>query len=104
MARMIGRIAVMGLVALLGIGLGSTEALHAQVAKGAAQKKGKTVKKGLTKPAMPADGEAAPPAGAGADAGGLKFSRDIAPILVANCAGCHKAGHRSGFDQTTFDA
>ncbi len=106
MARMIGRIAVMGLVAGLGIGLGSTEALHAQVAKGTIQKKkGKTSKKGLTKPAMPDDAEAKPadvPVAA-ADSGGLKFSRDIAPILVANCAGCHKAGHRSGFDQTTFD-
>ena len=30
-----------------------------------------------------------------ADAGGLKFSQDIAPILVANCVGCH-SGDRPG--------
>jgi hypothetical protein len=39
--------------------------------------------------------------------GPLRFSRDIAPILVANCAGCHNAGdkaRRNNFDLTTFNA
>ena len=109
MARISRRLAVMGLVAGLGIGLGtSDDTLRAQVPKagaGAAKKKPRSAKKGSTKSAM-ADGDAPAadmPAPAGAT-GGLKFSRDIAPILVANCAGCHKAGHRSGFDQTTFES
>jgi Planctomycete cytochrome C len=42
-----------------------------------------------------------------ADSGGLKFSRDIAPILVANCKGCHskdQPGLRKGkLDLTTFE-
>jgi mono/diheme cytochrome c family protein len=42
-----------------------------------------------------------------ADPGGLKFSLDIAPILVANCVGCHsgaRPGLRRGkLDLTTFE-
>ena len=42
-----------------------------------------------------------------ADSGQLKFSQDIAPILVANCVGCHRpgqAGVRKGkLDMTTFE-
>jgi mono/diheme cytochrome c family protein len=34
----------------------------------------------------------------------LKFSRDIAPILVGNCIGCHNPERRRGkFDLTTFE-
>ena len=42
-----------------------------------------------------------------ADSGGLKFSQDIAPILVANCIGCHSKdgpGVRRGkLDLSTFE-
>jgi mono/diheme cytochrome c family protein len=35
---------------------------------------------------------------------GLKFSRDIAPILVGNCIGCHNPERKRGkFDLTTFE-
>ena len=58
----------------------------------------------------PAAKGAAPAAGAAATApgdGSLSFRRDIAPILVANCLGCHSgtgAGLRNGkLDMTTFD-
>jgi hypothetical protein len=36
------------------------------------------------------------------DTEGLKFSRDIAPILVANCVNCHKEGGR-GFQKAKLD-
>ncbi len=40
---------------------------------------------------------------AGPDSG-LKFSRDIAPILVGNCIGCHNPERKRGkFDLTTFE-
>jgi mono/diheme cytochrome c family protein len=39
----------------------------------------------------------------GTDDGGLKFSRDIAPILAANCADCHGGAQPKGqFNLTTF--
>jgi mono/diheme cytochrome c family protein len=42
-----------------------------------------------------------------ADLGQLTFAKDIAPILVANCAGCHKPGgagvRRGKLDLTTFE-
>ncbi len=68
--------------------------------------------------AMPAKGKgkakkgtakAGPPAKKGADAPAaeddlaIKFSRDIAPILVGNCIRCHNPQQRRGrFDLTTF--
>ena len=71
---------------------------------------GKVVrKKARGKRAMPKKGEAqdaalgttqAPAAAGDSD---LKFSRDIAPILVGNCIGCHNAKLRRGkFDMTSF--
>jgi hypothetical protein len=60
-----------------------------------ASKKADTKAKGKTK----GDGTDEP--------GGLKFSQDIAPILVVNCVGCHSrdgAGVRRGkLDLTTFE-
>ena len=42
-----------------------------------------------------------------ADSGQLKFSQDIAPILVANCVGCHSGDNvgvrRGKLDLTTFE-
>lgn len=72
------------------------------------RKKG-SPKKGA-RPAPAADKEDAPKEGAtkpaeGA-ADGLKFSRDIAPILVGNCSNCHneRAMAKNGkFDLGTFD-
>src|SRR4051812_42529917 len=43
------------------------------------------------------------PAAATPTDGTLKFSRDIAPILVSNCAGCHNAKQKRGkLDMTSF--
>jgi hypothetical protein len=106
MMRMVRRLAVTGLVAASGVGLmlassGASRALG-QEPKTAPKKKTKTAKKAPAKPAMT---EA--PAAAG-DGGGLKFSRDIAPILVANCARCHSPGTpqftRSGLSVATFES
>jgi mono/diheme cytochrome c family protein len=70
------------------------------VEKGAS-KKADTKAKGKTK--GDAEADAAKPA----NPGGLKFSQDIAPILVANCVGCHSgdgAGVRRGkLDLSTFE-
>lgn len=65
-----------------------------------APKKKATSRKGA-KAAAPAPATATPaPA---EDDGRLKFSRDIAPILLANCAGCHNAEQRKGkFDITSY--
>lgn len=52
----------------------------------AARKKARLPEKGASKKAD---------AKKGADAGGLTFSQDIAPILVANCGNCH-SGDRPG--------
>lgn len=42
--------------------------------------------------------------GAASDDGGLKFSKDIAPILQANCAGCHGGAKPKGeLNLTTFN-
>jgi mono/diheme cytochrome c family protein len=44
------------------------------------------------------------PATAKGGGDGLKFSKDIAPILVANCIGCHNPQQKRGrFDLTTFE-
>jgi hypothetical protein len=65
-----------------------------------AQKQKTAKKKART---TPAEEPATPPATL---AGGiLKFSKDIAPILVSNCADCHirQAKKRGDFDMTTFE-
>jgi len=116
MAQMLRSLAVMGLVAGVGLvaaaataGARPDPASQEPAAEAAPKKKGparkfnlKAGKKGMTKAAMPGDGDGPGPAPAD-DGGGLKFSRDIAPILVANCVGCHKEGHQSGLNQSTFD-
>jgi hypothetical protein len=61
-------------------------------------------KRGIPKPATPAEEKATP--GAGAADGTLKFSRDIAPILVGNCTSCHNEKPQSKkikLDMTTFE-
>lgn len=66
------------------------------------QKKGDIQGKAAAK-----DKSAASEANPSASAGGIKFSQDIAPILVANCNGCHSkngAGLRRGkLDLSTFE-
>lgn len=54
---------------------------------------------------MPAAAESDDSAPAPADDGAIKFSRDIAPILVGNCISCHNPkdkAKRKEFDLTTF--
>ena len=78
----------------------------------ARRKRARLVEKGASKKAdTKAKGKAKgerqrPDTAKTAAAGGLKFSQDIAPILVANCVGCHSgdgAGLRRGkLDLTTF--
>ncbi len=108
MARMFRSLAVVGIVAGLGVGLVLATS-HARPAygqdpqpKSTAKKKAKAGKKATARPAMPAEAPAAAPAD------GLKFSRDIAPILVANCVRCHSPEtpqfKRSGLSVTTFES
>jgi mono/diheme cytochrome c family protein len=70
-----------------------------------AQKSSKKAK-GKMKGGQPAEGAMANPANADSAAGSdqaVSFSRDIAPILVGNCIGCHNPERRRGkFDLTTF--
>jgi mono/diheme cytochrome c family protein len=69
--------------------------------KGATNKKGARSAKGAEMPAEDAPQTATP--APEADDGKLKFSRDIAPILLANCSGCHNAEQRKGkFDLTSY--
>jgi cytochrome c553 len=77
-----------------------------------ARKRARLPEKGASKKAdakakAKAKGDTAPDATRAADSGQLKFSQDIAPILVANCSGCHSKdgqGVRRGkLDLTTFE-
>jgi mono/diheme cytochrome c family protein len=96
---------VLGLSAcLVGAGVISADDGHGRVVL-VAQKtqKKKAANKGDDSTAKPAAKEAAP---APAD-GALSFKRDVAPILVANCLGCHSGTgqgiRRSKLDMSTFD-
>ena len=67
--------------------------------KGAAKKKKGAAKAETTGDASPAATEKTT-----ATDSGLKFSRDIAPIFVGNCIGCHNPERKRGkFDLTTFE-
>lgn len=53
---------------------------------------------------MPAEGATTKTDAAPASDGPIKFSKDIAPILVGNCTGCHNDRQRRGkFDLTSFE-
>jgi mono/diheme cytochrome c family protein len=73
----------------------------------AARKKARLPEKGASKKADAKSKGDSAAAKKGAGAGGLTFSQDIAPILVANCGGCHSkdgAGLRRGkLDLTSFE-
>ncbi len=111
MARMLRSLAVVGIVAGLGVGLvlATSDASPAYgqdpQPKSAAKKKTKTGKKATAKPSTPVEAPADTPASVD---GALKFSRDIAPILVANCDRCHKPGTpqftRSGLSMANFES
>lgn len=68
--------------------------------KAAPKRKGATPK---SKAGAPAGTET----GAKTAPGEISFAKQVAPILVANCAGCHKAGRpgldRGGLDLTTYE-
>ena len=74
----------------------------------AARKKGSASEKGKNADAT-GKGKSASKAkdGAGADSGKLRFSQDIAPILVANCTTCHSGDgngvKRGKLDLSTFE-
>lgn len=102
--------AVLGLSALLVASAGAITATGGDgrivLAAQKTQKKKMAAKKaeGAMAPAPAAKAEAAPAVPA---EGAMSFKRDIAPILVANCLGCH-SGNGSGIrrgklDMTTFD-
>ena len=77
--------------------------------KQVAQLKQKTAKKkkGARKAEVKADPAETPdttPAPTSTGTESLKFSKDIAPILVANCVGCHNGQQkRTKLDLTTFE-
>lgn len=53
--------------------------------------------------AMEAEGKAAP-AGKAVDAGTISFTKEIAPVLVRSCGGCHVTGKKGDFHIPTFAA
>lgn len=77
-----------------------------RVAQKVTKKKGKAGKKGKADAAMP-KGEDEAPSLAEPDDKSLKFSRDIAPVLVGNCIGCHNSKNdnakAAALDLTTFE-
>ncbi len=77
----------------------------------AARKKTRLAEKGASKKADPkakAKGDATAEPAAAAGSGPLKFSQDIAPILVANCRGCHTRNgqglRRGKLDMSSFES
>src|SRR5262245_49815731 len=71
------------------------------------RKKGSAKKGSDTEPAGKTATADAPAKPAAADEGGLKFSRDIAPIIVGNCLGCHNEkamAKNAKLNLTTFEA
>jgi cytochrome c553 len=107
MARMVRSLAVMGLVVVIGLALSAATDARFVAPEQDPQPKTTVKKKTKTAPkkGMPADDAKAVPA-APAD-GQLKFSRDIAPILVANCGNCHnpqgRAFPKSKLSMSNFD-
>ena len=75
--------------------------------KAAAKKGQSSSKKSSKKSDSTGKAKKAAAKGNAAALGGLKFSQDIAPILVANCIGCHSGDNvgvrRGKLDLTTFE-
>jgi len=40
---------------------------------------------------------------AGRPAAGISFTRQVAPLLVTHCGGCHVTGRKGGFQMTSYD-
>lgn len=108
----VSRLTVVGLslIALLTVAVATRDtSARQEPTKGSAAKKKTRGKKKATpaKPAAstaPAEASKPAPSAATADDSSLKFTRDIAPVLVANCMTCHNAEkHRGDFDMSSFD-
>ncbi len=100
----------LSLIALLAVAVSTRDtSARQEPTKGSTAKKKTRGKKKATsaKPApaaAPAEASKPAPAAAPADDSGLKFTRDIAPVLVANCMTCHNAEkHRGDLDMSSFD-
>lgn len=98
----------LSLIALLAVAVTTRDtSARQEPTKGSTAKKKTRGKKKATsvKPApAAAPAETPKPAATAADDSGLKFTRDIAPVLVANCMTCHNAEkHRGDFDMSSFD-
>ena len=109
MARVLARIGVAVLVLAAGGALafaaddGPSAGPSPRTLKRAVSQKKARSKKAAGKPA-PAE-DATPKSDAPASDGESKFSRDVAPIFVANCLGCHNpAQKRKKLDLSTFEA
>jgi mono/diheme cytochrome c family protein len=119
MSRVLRNLGVLGLtLGLLGLWVGagrgaSTDPGRSGPGQGPRAKPGRRIipaaqktakKKARTKKGMPKKDEAAETTTKAAPANdtGLKFSSDIAPILVTNCIRCHD-GKKKAFDMTSFE-
>ncbi|MDX2035157.1 MAG: c-type cytochrome domain-containing protein [Isosphaeraceae bacterium] len=106
MARAIRNLPMTAAVTVVGLGLALVDAAAfgpeaAPPPQQSSKKKSSKTKKPAAKP-DPKSETSSEPGASGKGAPGT-FAREIAPILVANCAGCHNAQHRSGLNQTTFE-
>ncbi|NDC52978.1 MAG: hypothetical protein EBZ74_01500 [Planctomycetia bacterium] len=54
--------------------------------------------------ARPASRTASPPQPAAAPAAGISFTRQVGPLLVTHCGGCHVTGRRGDFQMASYDA
>jgi len=59
----------------------------------------------VVKASRPDPARTAAPAGkpAGRPAAGISFTRQVAPLLVTHCGGCHVTGRKGGFQMTSYD-
>ncbi len=106
-AERFGRLGMMlGLAgALVAASLWDAARVSASAEPGFFQKAGKKkTKPGKKAKAEEPKPETKPDTAPAGGTGGLSFSKDIAPILVANCVGCHGTGgnNRSQLNQSTF--
>lgn len=59
----------------------------------------------VVKASRPDPARTAAPVGkpAGRPAAGISFTRQVAPLLVTHCGGCHVTGRKGGFQMTSYD-
>jgi mono/diheme cytochrome c family protein len=58
---------------------------------------------GSSRPAAKSPRPGATPAPAAAPAAGPGFTKDVVPVLVRNCGGCHVTGRRGEFQMASYD-